>query len=48
MQTLTSEEFMNLFHKCCEDGKINDELFEEMLSSYFPYNLVFKGGLRKK
>lgn len=48
MQTLTSAAFMKIFHACCKDGHLDDEKFEELLSTYYPYNLVFKGNLRKK
>lgn len=48
MKTLNSADFMKIFHSCCKNGKINDKLFEELLSTYWPYNLVFKGDLRKK
>ena len=47
MKTLTNAEFMDILHKCCSDGKVDDAQLENALCTYFPYNLVFKGGFEK-
>lgn len=48
MKTLTNKEFLKILHECCSDGYINDDLFNCVLSGYWPYNLVFHRDLRKK
>jgi len=41
MATLSNKQFLDILHKCCKDGKIDDERMNEILGAYFPYNLTF-------
>ena len=41
MATLTNKEFLDILHRCCKGGKIDDERMNEILGAYFPYNLTF-------
>ena len=38
----SSKEFLQILNKCCENGKLDDEKLNSILSNFFPYDLVFK------
>lgn len=41
--TLNNKEFLKVLKQCCKDGKIDDTMLNNILSNYFPYDIVFKG-----
>lgn len=42
MKTLNNKQFLSIMKSCCENGHIDDKVFNLVLSNYWPYNLVFK------
>lgn len=41
--TLNNKQFLKILQQCCKNGKIDDEMLNNMLCNYFPYDIVFKG-----
>lgn len=42
-ETLDNKQFLEILKQCCDkEGRVNDEMLNNILSNYFPYWLVFK------
>lgn len=43
IETLDNEQFLEILKQCCNDDGVDDEMLNNILCNYFPYNLCFHG-----